>query len=91
VVESTVYFVICEALTNIVKHAAATRADVTIRRGDSTVRVTVTDDGTGGATANAGGGISGLTDRVAALGGHLDLHSPAGVGTRLAVELPCAS
>jgi signal transduction histidine kinase len=53
--------------------------------------VTVTDDGTGGATANAGGGISGLTDRVAALGGHLDLHSPAGVGTRLAVELPCAS
>jgi len=90
-VESTAYFVICEALTNIVKHASATQADVTVRRGERTVRVTVTDDGAGGATANAGGGLAGLTDRVAALGGHLDLDSSAGAGTRLTVELPCAS
>jgi signal transduction histidine kinase len=90
-VEATTYFVICEALTNVVKHAVATRADVTVQRADSIVRVTVTDDGAGGATANAGGGLAGLTDRVAALGGHLHLDSPAGAGTRLTVELPCAS
>jgi signal transduction histidine kinase len=90
-VESTVYFVICEALTNIVKHAAATHADVTVRLDGSAVRVTVTDDGIGGATASVGGGLAGLTDRVAALGGSLHLHSPAEAGTRLTVELPCAS
>jgi signal transduction histidine kinase len=90
-VESTAYFVICEALTNIVKHAEATRADVTVRRGDNTVQVSISDDGTGGATMNPGGGLAGLADRVAALGGHLSLDSPADAGTRLAVELPYAS
>ncbi|MEV4512265.1 ATP-binding protein [Dactylosporangium sp. NPDC049525] len=90
-VESTAYFVICEALTNVVKHAAATRADVTVQRRDGTVRLTVADDGTGGASAATGGGLAGLTDRVAALGGTLHVDSPAGAGTRLTVELPCAS
>jgi signal transduction histidine kinase len=90
-VESTAYFVICEGLANAVKHAAATHADVTVQRGDGTVRVTVSDDGAGGATANGPGGLAGLNDRVAALGGHLNLDSPAGAGTRLMVELPCAS
>jgi signal transduction histidine kinase len=90
-VESTTYFVICEALTNVVKHAAATRADVTVLYRDGTVGVTVADDGTGGAVAAAGGGLAGLSDRVAALGGNLRVDSPAGGGTRLTVELPCAS
>jgi signal transduction histidine kinase len=90
-VESTTYFVICEALTNIVKHAAATRADVTVRRGDNIVQVGISDDGTGGATMSPGCGLAGLTDRVAALGGHLTLDSPTGAGTRLTVDLPCAS
>jgi len=91
VVESTAYFVICEALTNVVKHAAATRADVNVRRHERTIHLTVDDDGTGGAVAAAGGGLAGLTDRVAALGGRLHLHSPAGAGTRLTADLPCES
>jgi signal transduction histidine kinase len=90
-VESTAYFVICEALANVTKHAAATHAEVDVRRTDSTVHIAVTDNGAGGATAKAGGGLAGLADRLAALGGHLDLDSPAGVGTRLTAELPCAS
>jgi signal transduction histidine kinase len=90
-VASTAYFVVCEALTNTVKHAAATRAEVTVRHHGGELRVTVTDDGGGGAATPAGGGLAGLTDRVAALGGRLRLDSPVGAGTRLTVELPCAS
>ncbi len=90
-IESTAYFVVCEALANIVKHADATRAGVTVHRDDGMIHVTVTDDGTGGATVSPAGGLAGLTDRVAALGGRLTLDSPAGAGTRLTVELPCAS
>jgi signal transduction histidine kinase len=88
-VESTAYFVVCEALTNVVKHAHARRASVDIGRSDGTVHLAVSDDGVGGASATAGGGLAGLTDRVAALGGRLQLDSPAGAGTRLRVELPC--
>jgi signal transduction histidine kinase len=90
-VESTAYFVISEALTNIVKHAAATHAEVTVRRHDGTVHIAVTDNGTGGASPTGGGGLAGLIDRLAAFGGCLDLDSPAGAGTRLTVELPCGS
>ena len=90
-VESTAYFVICEALANIVKHADARRAAITVRQRNGTVHLTVEDDGAGGASTPAGGGLAGLTDRVTALGGLLRLDSPAGRGTRLTAELPCES
>ncbi|MFI9821052.1 sensor histidine kinase [Streptomyces sp. NPDC052013] len=87
-VESTAYFVIAEGVTNAVKHAvpdAAVRVAVT-PDGDDLV-VTVTDDGQGGADAR-GGGLRGLTERVAAAGGELRVDSPRGVGTRLVARLP---
>jgi signal transduction histidine kinase len=88
-VESTAYFVVCEALANAVKHAGAGRVAVTVRRVDGTVHLAVEDDGGGGATIVVGGGLAGLADRMAALGGYLRLDSPAGIGTRLTAELPC--
>ena len=88
---STAYFVVCEALTNTVKHAAATRAAVTVQHRGAELHVTIADNGSGGAATPAGGGLAGLTDRVTALGGQVRLHSPVGAGTRLTVELPCAS
>lgn len=89
-VEATVYFVICEGLSNVVKYAGATRAEVTVRRRDEALRVSVDDDGSGGARPEPGGGLAGLLDRVAALGGTLVVDSPPGAGTRLLVDLPCA-
>ncbi len=90
-VESAAYFVVSEALTNVERHAAATRARVAIaRRGDRLV-VEVTDDGRGGADASHGTGLAGLAERAAAMGGTLDLLSPPGGPTTLLVELPCAS
>ncbi len=93
-VESAAYFVVSEALTNVGRHAQATRAWVTIvRQGDRLV-VEVRDDGIGGARGSGSGGgtgLAGLADRVSALGGRLDLISPAGGPTTLLVELPCAS
>jgi signal transduction histidine kinase len=90
-VEATVYFVICEGLSNAVKYAGATRAEVTVRRVDGALRVSVDDDGSGGARLASGGGLAGLRDRVAALGGTLVVDSPPGAGTHLLVDLPCAS
>ena len=89
-VEATAYFVVSEALSNIVKHAHATRASVRARREGSTLVVEVTDDGAGGAAEEGGTGLRGLNDRVVALGGRLDIHSPLGRGTRLKIELPCS-
>jgi signal transduction histidine kinase len=90
-VESTAYFVVAEALTNVAKHAGATHASVTIaRRGDRLV-VDVTDNGTGGADAARGTGLSGLAERVNALGGWMQVLSPVGGPTTVLVELPCAS
>ncbi|HLL69269.1 MAG TPA: histidine kinase [Micromonosporaceae bacterium] len=90
-VESTTYFVVCEALANITKHAHATHATVTVRHTNGRLNVAIHDDGRGGALATPGGGIAGLTDRVAALGGRLTVQSTAAGGTRLTAELPCAS
>jgi signal transduction histidine kinase len=87
-VEIAVYFVVAEALTNVAKYARATRATVSIAIGGGRVTVEVTDDGAGGADVAAGSGLRGLTDRVAALDGRLDLHSPPGAGTRLRAEIP---
>ncbi len=90
-VEATAYFVVAEALTNTAKHAAAQRATVTARQADGRLRIDVVDDGIGGADIEAGTGLRGLEDRVAALGGTLRVDSRPGAGTAISVELPCAS
>ena len=87
-VESAAYFVVAEALTNVVKHARASQAQVTVQRHGAGLLVEVSDDGSGGATVETGSGLRGLSDRVAALGGRLQLYSPVPGGTLLRVELP---
>ena len=79
-VEAAAYFVACEALTNAVKHAAASRVRVETAREDGLLRMTVSDDGVGGATPAAGSGLPGMADRVAAHGGTLARGEPAGRG-----------
>jgi signal transduction histidine kinase len=88
VVEATAYFVISEALTNVVKHARAAGAGVTARLENGELRVEVRDDGVGGAGGVHGTGLGGLEDRVSALHGRLVLESPRGAGTRLCALLP---
>ena len=90
-VEAVAYFIACEALTNAVKHASPSRVTVRATRTADVLHVLVADDGVGGAAPAAGRGLAGMADRVAAQGGKLALDSPAGAGTRIAVELPCAS
>jgi signal transduction histidine kinase len=90
-VEATAYFVVCEALANVVKHARASKATVAARHRNGVLVVEVEDDGIGGARADNGSGLSGLADRVEALGGRLRVESPAGSGTRIVGEIPCAS
>ena len=77
-----------EALTNVAKHAAASRARVSIRRDGAVLRCEVTDDGRGGADTSSGTGILGLRDRAEAAGGTLSLVSPPGRGTVVAAVLP---
>jgi GAF domain-containing protein len=89
-IEASAYFIVAEALTNIVKHAQATRAAVTASVHDGMLRVEVRDDGVGGADAN-GHGLVGMADRVTALGGRLELESPSGGGTLLAATLPLSA
>ena len=89
-VEATAYFVIAEALTNVVRSARATRADITIRASNGALLVRVADDGIGGADPARGSGLRGLEDRVAAIGGRLVINSPVGAGTTIIAELPCA-
>ena len=88
VIESAAYFVACEALANVVKHAEAGAVAITVVRGEDALSIEVVDNGAGGADARAGTGLRGLADRVEALGGRLRVESPAGVGTRLTAELP---
>ncbi|GAA0937425.1 sensor histidine kinase [Nonomuraea longicatena] len=87
--ETVAYFVICEAVTNALKHSRARRVEVEVRRSDGRLLVRVSDDGVGGARAD-GRGLSGLARRVAAHDGRFELDSPAGGPTALRVELPCA-
>jgi signal transduction histidine kinase len=89
-VESTAYFVVSEALANVGKHARATEAAVTIEVRSDRLVVSVTDDGRGGAVADPtdGTGLSGLADRVAAVGGRLVVESPPGAGTAVTADLP---
>jgi signal transduction histidine kinase len=90
-IETTAYYVVAEALTNVAKHAGATRAAVTVARQNGHLRVEVTDDGIGGASTTRGTGLAGLIDRVTAVDGSVQLSSPVGGPTILTVELPCAS
>jgi signal transduction histidine kinase len=87
-VEATGYFIISEALTNVVKHAGAERAEVSARASQGMLRVEVRDDGKGGAAPGGGTGLVGLQDRISALGGNLRIESPPGGGTRVVVTLP---
>jgi signal transduction histidine kinase len=90
-VETAVYFLVAEALANVVKHARARAATVSLERRDGRLIVDVRDDGRGGATAAAAGGLEGLADRVAAVGGTLTITSELGAGTTLHAEIPCDS
>jgi signal transduction histidine kinase len=90
-IELAAYFVVCEALANVGKYAQATAARVVVARRDGLAVIEVADNGVGGADDADGSGLRGLADRVEALGGRLEVVSPAGRGTVLTAELPCGS
>jgi signal transduction histidine kinase len=96
-IEAVAYFLVSEALTNIAKHAQATRAEVSVIRAGDRLRITIMDNGRGGATVgreNAGDhgtGLRGLAQRAAAVHGVFTVDSPVGGPTIITAELPCAS
>ena len=87
-VETAVYFVVAEALTNVAKHSAATSASVSVTDAGSQVEVRVEDDGIGGAHPAKGLGLAGLRQRLAAVDGTLEVSSPEGGGTVLVARIP---
>ena len=89
-VEAVAYFVVSEALTNVVKHSGAGRAQVTARLVDGRLHLRVVDDGTGGADPTRGSGLVGLRQRVASVDGDLTIESPLGGPTVLEAVIPCA-
>jgi signal transduction histidine kinase len=89
-VEATAYFVVAEALTNVVKHAHAGEATVTARVDDRALRLRISDDGVGGAQPD-GHGLVGLADRVAVLDGTLSVEAVPGGGTSVAAMIPVTS
>jgi len=89
--EAAAYFVTAEALTNVARHSGAQQARVRAEVVGDRLRLTVSDDGRGGARALPGSGLAGLRGRVEALDGTFRLDSPPGAGTRVTVEVPCAS
>ncbi len=96
-VEAVAYFIVSEAITNVVKHANATRADVTVARDRKVLKIVVADDGTGGAVVGGGNdgdsgtGLTGLMQRAASVDGTLTIDSPPGGPTIITAELPCES
>jgi signal transduction histidine kinase len=90
-VESTAYFIVAEGLTNVAKHSQATEARVWARVMRGQLFLEIVDNGVGGATAEASGGLAGLGSRVAALDGKLLLESPDGGPTMVRAEIPCGS
>ena len=88
-VEAVVYFAVAEALTNVTKHSHATAAGVRVGRAADRLSVVITDNGTGGADDRLGTGLAGIRRRVLALDGAVDIDSPAGGPTTIAMELPC--
>ena len=89
--EVTAYFVVSEALTNAAKHSCASTVTVTVDAIDGEVRLSIGDNGVGGADFEHGSGLLGLRDRIDAVGGRLTMQSAPGKGTRLEVELPLAT
>jgi len=87
-VEAAAYYVASEALTNVSKHADASRVELDLYLDDASLRLSICDDGGGGADPTRGSGLVGLKDRVEALGGTIDVESPHGAGTRLRVAIP---
>jgi PAS domain S-box-containing protein len=86
--EVAAYYVVSEALANVAKHARASAVQLSAETEGDVVRIAVRDDGVGGAEIRSGSGLVGLRDRVEALGGMVDIHSPSGGGTALVVTLP---
>jgi signal transduction histidine kinase len=87
-VEAAAYFVVAEALTNVVKYARASSVEVDVRQANGSVLVRVADDGVGGVDVAAGSGLRGLQDRLAAVDGEMEIESPPGGGTRLRARIP---
>jgi PAS domain S-box-containing protein len=87
-VEAAAYFVVSEALANVVKYADATSVRVSVARSNGRVVVDVADDGVGGADPARGSGLRGLADRLSALDGKLEVESAAGAGTRVRAHIP---
>jgi signal transduction histidine kinase len=88
-IELAAYFVVAEALTNVVKYARASRATVRAARDNGNVTVEISDDGVGGAHTSSGSGLRGLADRLSVLEGRLEVESPAGRGTTIRATIPC--
>ena len=84
----TAYYVVSEALTNAAKHSQASAVHVSVTVAGGALRLSISDDGVGGADPAGGSGLIGLKDRVEAADGTLTLQSPPGRGTRLTAELP---
>jgi GAF domain-containing protein len=87
-IEVAAYYVVSEALANATKHGNASRVDIEATARESSLRLSIRDDGDGGADPARGSGLVGLRDRVEALGGTIDVESPVGVGTAVVVALP---
>ncbi len=90
-VEVTAYYVVSEALTNVAKHAQASLVNVEVGVAGDALRLAVADDGVGGADPSRGSGLVGLSDRVEAVGGQLEITSPPGGGTSLVATIPLRS
>jgi len=89
-VEVSAYYIVCEALTNVAKHAEASAVEVSVQQLGDILDLSIQDNGVGGADAS-GAGLTGLMDRVAALAGTMQFVSPPGRGTRLDIKLPIRS
>jgi signal transduction histidine kinase len=87
-VEVAAYYAVSEALANAAKHARASAVHVELETPDTVVRLAIRDDGIGGADPAKGSGLVGLSDRIEAVGGTLEVTSPAGNGTTLLIEIP---
>jgi signal transduction histidine kinase len=87
-VEVAAYYSVSEALTNASKHANASRVWVALSLEEGMLVLSIRDDGVGGADASRGSGLTGLADRIDALGGKLQIDSPRGSGTRIEVQIP---